>query len=54
MLEKNGELRLTEDDREAYNNGLVTSRVQQQWGPITIDELRKMVSSKQVTFTDKE
>ncbi len=43
MLEKNGELKLTEDDLLLVKQGSVSQRVNQTWG-LTLDQLQEAVA----------
>lgn len=50
MLEKNSHLVLTDDDVKQYNDGVVSERIKQTWGPISVDELRELIATNQVTI----
>jgi hypothetical protein len=43
MLEKTGQIVLTPDDLRLYNQGLVSERIQELWGPISLEQLKDLV-----------
>lgn len=47
MLEKSSTIMLTGDDLRQYNDGVVSERLKETWGPMTFEELKKLVESKQ-------
>jgi hypothetical protein len=44
MLEKNGTIVLTQEDLEAYNQGLVSDRLKQLW-QLSFEELQTIVNN---------
>lgn len=51
MLEKNSQIVLTENDLTQYNNGVVSERIKQIWGEISISELSELIASNQIITT---
>lgn len=45
MLEKTGHIVLTDGDLKMYNSGLVSERIQELWGPITLEQLKELVET---------
>lgn len=48
MLEKTGQLKLTEEDLVKAKSGEVSERVKQTWG-LTLKELQEAINSKDYT-----
>lgn len=46
MLEKCGNILLTEEDMDMYNAGIVSDRIQNLWG-FSLDDLRNAIENKQ-------
>lgn len=44
MLEKSGQVILTDDDIHKYNKGVVSDRVQQTWG-FTLEDLARIIEN---------
>lgn len=48
MIEKSGNIMLTNDDLEKYNQGIVSDRISQTWG-LSYEDLKEVIESKQFT-----
>lgn len=51
MLEKSGEVILTDEDVKKSKEGVVTQRIKENWG-FTLDELTKIVENNNYIITN--
>lgn len=51
MLEKNGELKLTDEDLSLVKEGSVSKRVSQTWG-LTLEQLQEVVATNDYVKID--
>lgn len=53
MLEKNSQIVLTQEDVNLYNAGIVSKRVQEQWG-LSLADLKTVIENNDYTKVDNE